>query len=497
MAKRKVAVVGAGPGGLTAAMLLASKGYDVDVFEKQPYLGGRNAAIEFDGFTFDLGPTFLMMKFILEEMFELSGRNLYDYLEIKQIDPLYRLVYGDGREFHPSSNREQMAQQLADVFPGNYRGYLKFLEYEEDKFRRLVPCLQIPYSKPQHLLKRQFLQALPILDAHLTLFSHLGKYFKDDDLRLAFTFQAKYLGMSPWKCPGTFSIISFIEHTGGIHHPIGGLNKISHAMAQVIEEEGGRIHLQSGVKQVIVRGDEAVGVELENGESVQADYVVMNADFGYAVKNLFPSHRWRKYSPEKLKKKGVSCSGFMLYLAVDRKYDIPHHNIIFANDYAKNIEEIAERLVLSEEPSIYIQNAGITDSTLAPEGKSAIYILVPIANNRSGIDWEQEKGRFREKVLTIAEERGGLTDLRQHIIGEQMITPLDFEQEKFVYDGAIFNLAHTIDQMLLFRPNNEFEDIRNCYLVGGGTHPGSGLPTIYESGRISAGLIMRRDAWYL
>jgi phytoene desaturase len=497
MSKKKVVIIGAGPGGLTAAMLLSSKGYDVEVFEKQDYLGGRNSSIELGDFTFDMGPTFLMMKDILEEMFELAGRNVYDYLQIKSIDPLYRLVYGDGKVFSPTHDRNSMKEQIAQHFPGDYKGYQKYLDYEAGKYDKLIPCLQVPYNSMADFLKPRFIKALPIIDAHRSLFDHLGRYFQHDDLKLAFTFQAKYLGMSPWKCPATFSIISFIEHTGGIHHPIGGLNKISHAMAKVVDEEGGKIHLGRGVKQVTIRGGRAVGIELDSGEDVPADYVVINADFGYAMSNLIPPGYLKKWTPANLKKKGVSCSGYLLYLGVDKLYDIPHHNVIFSHDYKGNVREIADDLVLSEDPSIYIQNASTTDPTLAPEGQSTIYILVPITNNRSGVDWDAEKARYREKVLDIAESRGGLTDLRKHIVAETMLTPKDFEEKKMVYDGAIFNLAHTIDQMLVWRPHNEFEEIERCYLVGGGTHPGSGLPTIYESARISAGIIMKRDAWYL
>jgi phytoene desaturase len=184
-------------------------------------------------------------------------------------------------------------------------------------------------------------------------------------------------------------------------------------------------------------------------------------------------------------------------LGVDKLYDVPHHNIIFSPDYRNNVNEISDRMVLSEDPSIYIQNACISDPGLAPEGHSTIYILVPIANNRSNINWDNVKERYREKVIDIAEKRGGLTDLRKHIVTEKIITPSQWESEHFVYRGAVFNLAHGISQMLILRPHNEFEEIENCYLVGGGTHPGSGLPTIYESGRISAGLILKRSAWFL
>jgi phytoene desaturase len=497
MSKKKVIVIGSGPGGLTAAMILASRGYDVDVFEKQPFVGGRNSSIHLGDFTFDMGPTFLMMKHILEEVFELAGRNVYDYMEIKSLDPLYRLRFGGETDFFPTRDRTWLKDQMETLFPGNYKGYLRYMEYEKGKYERLVPCLQIPYSRITDYFKPRFIKALPILDAHYSLFDHLGKYFTKDDLKIAFTFQAKYLGMSPWKCPATFSIISYIEHAGGIHHPIGGLNRMPKAMAKVVEEEGGRIHLGEGVDEIIVRSGKAVGVRLAGGETVYGDYVVVNADFAHAMNHLVRRENLRKWTPENLSKRSFSCSTFMIYLGVDRTYDIPHHNIIFADDYRANVEEIAEKYVLSENPSIYIQNACRTDPTLAPEGKSSIYILVPIANRRANIDWDEVKTRYRDKVLEIAETRGGLTDLRKHIEKEKIITPDDWENEMFVYRGATFNLGHGISQMLYMRPHNEFEDFENCYLAGGGTHPGSGLPTIMESGRISAGLIMKRDAWYL
>ena len=497
MPKKRVVIVGAGPGGLTAGMLLASKGYDVQLYEKDSAVGGRNQALRLCPYTFDTVPTFLMMKFILDEVFELAGRDVHDYLDIRSIDPLYRLEFsGSGKTFFPTHDRAKMTAQIEQLFPGNSKGLERYMAYEAGKFDKIVPCLQVPYASPLDYARPRFLGALPVIDAHFDLFKHLGRYFDDDDLKTSFTFQAKYLGMSPWECPATFSIISYIEHSGGIFHTIGGLNQISHAMARVIEEEGGQIHLDAPVKQVIVRGGQAAGVELEGGEQVFADYVVLNADFAHAMCKLVPGARLRRWTPQKLEGKSFSCSTFMLYLGIDKVYDeVPHHNIIFASDYRRNIDEITRSMKLSEEPSIYIQNASVTDPTLAPEGHSTIYILVPIANNRSGIDWAAVKDRYRDKVLELAETRGKLTDLRQHIVEERVITPADWESDYNVYRGAVFNLGHTLTQMLYFRPHNAFEELDRCYLVGGGTHPGSGLPTIYESGRISAGLIIKRDAW--
>ncbi len=496
--KKRVAIVGAGPGGLTAAMLLAHHGYDVQVYERNAYVGGRTSSFTMEGYTFDLGPTFLMMKHILEEIFEFTGRDMSDYMQLAEIDPLYRLVYGDsGKAFYPTRDREKMKDQIRRVFPGNEEGYDRFFEYEKPKYERLVPCLQVPYEKYTDLLSPRMVKALPYLDAHKNLFQHLGRYFDDDDLKIAFTFQAKYLGMSPWNCPALFSLIGYLEHGLGIYHPLGGLNQISVSMARAAEEDGAVIHLNAPVKEVLVEGGRATGLLLESGERVEAHDVVLNADFAYAMRDLVDERHRPKYTDRKLSRMKYSCSTFMLYLGVDKVYDIPHHNIIFSNDYKQNVDEIADIKVMSDDPSVYVQNACVTDPSLAPEGKSTLYVLVPVANNKSAIDWDREAPAFRDKVLDLMEERGGLTGIRDHIEVERVVTPKFWDEQYNVYLGATFNLAHNLGQMLMWRPHNRFEQIDNCWLTGGGTHPGSGLPTIVESGRISAGLILERDAWYL
>ena len=200
----------------------------------------------------------------------------------------------------------------------------------------------------------------------------------------------------------------------------------------------------------------------------------------------------RHYTPERLSKMGISCSTFMLYLGVDRTYpEHRHHTIFFADDYEGNVRDIFAGRIPADY-SVYVRNASVTDDTLAPPGHSSIYVLVPMPNCRSGVDWEKETSAIREKTLDLLEGRCGLTNLRQHIREEKIVTPADWRDDYNVFDGATFNLAHTIPQMLYFRPRNKFEEIDNCYLVGGGTHPGSGLPTIYESGRITANLLLKR-----
>jgi phytoene desaturase len=489
--KKKVVIVGAGPGGLTAGMLLSNYGYDVEIFEQNDYVGGRNGKIEINGFSFDIGPTFLMLTEELEKIFSFVGKNIHDYLNLKEIDPLYRLRFKDNKDFFPTRDKKYMIEQIKSLFPGDEKGYEKFLAEEEIKFDKVFKCLKIPYDKLIHFSRPTFLKALPRLDLGKTLYNELGKYFKHDDMRIAMTFQAKYLGMSPWNCPAAFTILSYIEHSRGIYHPIGGLNEISKSMAEIITEKGGKINLSSKVNQLIVENNTAKGVILENGKKVYSDYVIINADFGHAMLKIVLEKNRKKYTNENVMNRNYSCSTFMLYLGMKKKYDIPHHNIIFSDDYFKNVKEISETKELSKDPSIYIQNASVIDPTLAPEGKSTLYVLVPVPNNSSNIDWNKEKKLFRELIIKTIKEKTELKDLEDNIEVEKIITPFDWENEYSVYKGATFNLSHEIFQMLYFRPHNKFQEFNNCYLVGGGTHPGSGLPTIYESGRISASMIIQ------
>ena len=491
MSRKHVVIVGAGPGGLTSAMLLAHRGYRVTVIEKEAVVGGRNAPITEAGYTWDTGPTFLMMSYILKEMFQETGRKVEDYLHFTNLDPLYRLVLAE-MDFRPSPDAATTRARIAESFPGSERGLERFLAAEKVRYERLFPCLQKDYSSLRAFLDPIFLKAAPQLGLGRSLFENLGRYFTPDRLKLCFTFQAKYLGMSPWQCPALFTMLAYIEHAYGILHVRGGLNRISEAMARVAREEGADVRLGTPVRRLLLRGRRAVGVELEDGGKVEADAVFVNADFGHAMRTLVPPGVLRKYAPERLGRLKISCSTFMLYLGVRRRWEhLPHHNILFADDYRRNITEVAEDLVLSADPSIYVQNASPADPTLAPEGCSTIYILAPVPNNRGQIDWAREGDAFRDRVLDLAERRGGFTGLRENIEVEKRITPTDWERRHGVFDGATFNLAHNFGQLLYFRPHNRFQEIENCWLVGGGTHPGSGLPTIYESGRISSNSFCR------
>lgn len=491
MDKKHILIIGAGPGGLTAAMILSKRGFEVSVYETQDRVGGRNGAFKLGAYTFDIGPTFLMLKSILDEVFEEAGAEADDLMEMKRLDPMYRLAFSD-KALDVSDNPEKMKSEIARVFPGLENAYDNFKESEKKRFEMLYPCLQKSYHKISSFFSLHLLKATPYLALNKSLYDIMSRNFPKQDLALSFTFQAKYLGMSPWECPGMFAIIPYIEHAFGIWHPIGGLSRISECMADTARTNGAEIHLQTPVKKIICENGTAKGVELENGEQIEGDEVIINADFGHAASTLFEPGVLKKYSAPKLEKKKFSCSTFMLYLGLDTQYDLPHHTIFFAEDYRKNVDDIFHLREPGDDLSVYVRNAGVSDPTLAPEGHSAIYVLVPMPNLRSGTNWQEKQNTFREVVLDIMEKRGRMTGLRDHIVEEKMMTPEGWRDELNVYEGATFNLAHSWSQMIHLRPRNKFEEVDNCYLAGGGTHPGSGLPTIYESGRIAANLISKK-----
>ena len=490
MSQRRVIIIGAGPGGLATAMLLAKAGLEVTVIEKEPRVGGRTSAIESDGYRFDLGPTFFLYPQILEEIFNAVGRDLHREVPMKRLDPQYRLIFGAGGELLCKPDIEQMVAEIAKLAPADAPQFRRFIAYNRVKLEKFAPCLQSPFLGWTDLLQGRLLSVLPYLKPWKSLHAELAEYFSDPRLQLAFTFQSKYLGMSPFQCPSLFSILSFLEYEYGIWHPVGGCNALTHGMARVATELGATIRLDEPVQEVLFDGRRAVGVRTAKGET-RADAVVINADFGHAMTTLVPGQLRRKWTDATIARKRFSCSTFMLYLGVEGRYDqLQHHNIYMARDYRQNLDDIENRHVLTEDPSFYVENPCRTDETMAPPGHSALYVLVPVTHRHPNVDWGRERERYRQVALRQL-GKIGLKGIESRIRFERIVTPDDWENKVGIYLGATFNLAHNLGQMLHLRPRNRFEEFERMYLVGGGTHPGSGLPVIFESARISAHLVVK------
>ena len=485
---KDVIIIGAGPGGLACSILLAAAGLKVKIIERLPTIGGRTSSIEAQGFKFDLGPTFFLYPRTLEAIFAAGGTSLKAELELIRLDPQYRILFGDGGQIDATPDIARMEQQIAAIAPGDAPGFRRFLTENRAKLQRMEPCLETPFNGWRDLANMRLFKMLPLLRPHQSLDSYLGRFFRDPRIRLAFSFQSKYLGMSPFRCPSLFSILSFLEYEYGVFHPVGGCGAVTAALARVAERLGVEIRLESPVEEMLFEGRRAVGVRTAAGVE-KARSIVVNADFARAMQRLVPDRLRRRWTDRRIARKKFSCSTFMMYLGVEGTFDLPHHNIHIASDYVRNLDEIENRHVLSDDPSFYIQNASVTDPSLAPRGMSALYVLAPVTHQHPNVDWSRERERFRARMLRQL-AKAGFAGVERRIRFERIITPDDWDSKYEIHQGATFNLAHSLDQMLHLRPHNRFEDLAGVYLVGGGTHPGSGLPVIFESARISSRLLL-------
>jgi phytoene desaturase len=498
---QRVAVIGAGPGGLAAAMLLSRAGAEVTVFERHGRVGGRSATIEAHtgagDFRFDMGPTFFLYPRVLEEIFASCGAELADEVELIKLDPQYELVFERGGRIMASPDLDRLQAAVAALAPDDARALPRFMADNRAKLAAFKPILESPFNGLADLVTPHMLRSLKLMRPHRSVDSDLGTYFKDERVRLAFSFQSKYLGMSPFRCPSLFTILSFMEYEFGVYHPRGGCGAVMAAMARVARRQGVRFRMNTPVEQVLLApgssrsrkgGSRARGVRVAGAEEA-FDAVVVNADFANAMQNLVPDTARRRWTDRKIAGKKFSCSTFMMYLGLRGTLgDVAHHTIYLSEDYRGNVADI-EAGRAPADPSFYVQNASVTDSTLAPEGYSTLYVLVPVGNlSKEAADWPAIVASYRARTLQRL-ERIGIKDIEKRIVFEKIMTPDDWAGDMAIHHGATFNLSHSLDQMLCFRPRNRFEDLERMYLVGGGTHPGSGLPVIFESARITSRLL--------
>ncbi|MEO1128859.1 MAG: phytoene desaturase family protein [Planctomycetota bacterium] len=487
-----VAVIGAGPGGLASAMLLAASGLPVTVYEAQDEIGGRTGRVHQDGYSFDRGPTFFLMPYVLDEIFAAAGQRLSDRVELERLDPMYRLIVGQRDGSSPitldaTQDVQEMARRIAAIDAADGAAFPRFIADNRVKLKALEPVLRRPFKSPMDLVSPEVIRAAPHVRPHMTVDGLLGRYFKHPAVRLATGFQSKYLGMSPLECPSLFTILPFIEYEYGVWHPRGGCHALMLAMAEVAESLGVRIETGAPVDAIDFEGRRATGV-IVNGERHPHDHVVVNADATWAMKKLIPERLRGRETDARIDARRYSCSTFMMYLGVRGDVDLPHHSIYISSKYRENLDDISNRGRLSEDPSFYVCNPSPRDPSLAPDGCSSLYVLVPTPNCTSEIDWAGQTPHLREEAFKQIERRLGISDLRDRTEVEILCTPSDWRGMN-INHGATFNLAHTLGQMLHKRPKHRLPQTDGVWLVGGGTHPGSGLPVIFLSSQITSRLL--------
>lgn len=485
---KKVVILGAGPGGLAAGLILQNQGFDVTIIEKEANVGGRSRKIKLGDFSFDSGPTFLMHLKPLREIFALGGFDLDTSLELIRLDPLYRLVF-DTQTLVIHQEKEKNIAMFNSIEQGLGTSYTKWYDNQEKKLSAITPILENPFPSWTHFFRKDVLQAIPYVHPFKTVYQMLKRYNKNPYFIHALSFQAKYLGMASYQAPSIFTILPYLEHHGGLYHVKGGLNQIAETMAKLFIEKKGTLHLNTKINHVHVNQKVITSLEDDKGNHYEADAFILNSDFAYTMTQLFKSSDLKKYTPKVIAKKDYSVSTWMLYIGLNTTLDLPHHEIIFSKDYDQYLKDLMQGK-LSEDISVYIHNPSVIDDTYAPKGKSALYILVPVPNETANIAWDQKSPLIKDKVISLIKDKHGI-DITHFIETSLIYTPYDWMTKDHVYQGAVFNLSHKLSQMLHRRPHNKFEEFHNAYLVGGGTHPGSGLPTIYQSALISAKLLMK------
>lgn len=482
----RVVIVGAGVGGLAAAIRLRHAGFEVTVLEKNDGPGGRCGFWEQDGYRFDLGPTIVLLKPVFEALFAHVGRRMDDYLQMVACDPNYRIHFDDGAKVTFSANLREMQAALESVEPGSFAGYLRYLE--EGK-RGMDAALGrfvtknfdsfFDFATPSNLAE------VFGANAHRSLKSVIGRHFKDERLRTALTFQTMYMGIAPKDAPGIYSLLPYTELADGIWFPMGGLYAIPLALERLAKELGVRFRYATPVSHIDTEGVRATGVTLESGERVAADVVLANADLPYVYRKLLPQAPF-----ERREKLSYTSSGFMLYLGLDKQVpELSHHNFFFTDDFDRNFEEIFEKRCVPTKPSIYVNVANRTDPSLAPQGKDGLYVLVPVPHQTEGIDWRVEGPKLREVVFERLKEFG-LGDLRPHVKVERQLTPDGWAAGFNLEKGSAFGLSHNFFQVGWFRPKNQDETFRNVFFVGASTQPGTGLPMVLFSAQLCVDRIL-------
>lgn len=477
-------IVGAGLGGLASAIHLALQGQRVLVLEKNERVGGKLNLVQANGYTFDTGPSLLTMPWVLRDLFAAAGRDIDTYLDIIRVDPTCRYWWPDGTQFNTWQYFPQLIQEVAHLSPPDVVGLFRFLAHTARIYDIVADAFLLrPFDGVRDLLTPNLLRQGLHIDALRSMDAAVRSFFHSPYLRQVFNRFATYNGSSPYLSPATLNVIAYIEFTEGGWYIRGGMYELARALLRLATELGVEVRTGVAVSQVVLEHSLARGVLLNDGQRINAARVVINADPRYAYHTLLPG---QSHAATRLQQLEPSCSGFVLLLGIDRIYDqLAHHNIFFSQDYGREFGAIFHKGVPAADPTVYVCPTCVSDVEHAPPGHMNLFVLVnaPALNGR--VNWQREAVGYRDTILRKL-ERMGLHDLRQHIVYEQIMTPFDLQEHYNAAAGAIYGWASNNRFAAFMRPPLRVKDTKCLYFVGGGTHPGGGIPMVLLSGRAVA-----------
>lgn len=492
-AKPHAIVIGAGLGGLSAAMRLGAKGYRVTVVDKLDTVGGRGSSITKGGHRFDLGPTIVTVPQVFEELWEACGRSFRDDIDLREMDPFYEIRWPDGSSFTMSGNEQAVAGEVAKLNPGDVAGYKRFLKEAEARYWFGFEDLG---RRPMH----KFLDLAKVLPkfawmrADRSVYAHAAKRFKDDRLRMAFSFHPLFIGGDPLHVTSMYILVSHLEKEFGVHYAMGGVQQIATKMGEVIEGQGGLIRLDTEGDEILIKDGAAKGIRLSTGEIMGADIVVSNADAGHTYTRLLRNHKRRRWTDARMKRTRLSMGLFVWYFGTKGTAgqwgDVGHHTILNGPRYQGLLKDIFMKQHLAEDMSLYVHRPSVTDPSVAPAGDDTFYALSPVPHigGNAPVDWEDMRETYKDKVAKVLDQ-SLIPGFRDHITSEMTLTPSDFESRYLSPAGAGFSIEPRILQSAWFRPHNISEEARGLYLVGAGTHPGAGLPGVVSTAEVLAKLV--------
>jgi len=477
-------VVGAGLGGLAAAIRLRARGDDVVLVEALDQPGGRARTFRRDGYTFDAGPTVITAPYLLDELFALAGRDRRDYVSLVPVDPFYRILFHDGTTFDYHGDEERLLAEIERLSPRDVDGYRRLARVAERIFDvGYTRLADQPFDRLSTMLR--VVPDMVRLRSHRSVYALVSEHVRDERLRQALTFEPLLVGGHPFRASSIYLLIHWLERKWGVHFALGGTGAIVSALARLFEEMGGELRLSAPVEQILVgRGRAAEGVRLASGETLRADRVVCNADPSTVYAQLVDARHRRVHGDRRVARVRQSMGLFVGYFGVDRAYPaLAHHTIVLGPRYRGLLDDIFVRRRLADDFSLYLHAPTRTDPSLAPPGHDAMYVLSPVPNLKADVDWTREGEAYFDRVLDALERRvlpglGGALTTRFHM------TPLDFARDLRSADGAAFGPEPLLTQSAWFRYHNRSPDVEGLYFVGAGTHPGAGVPGVLSSAKV-------------